>query len=147
MGMAWYRAIWGIELADAEKNAQEAVNIIHALKPEADILTVSYVEDTLGYILLQMGRPQDARKRLEIASRAKENPGATFRYALALHILGQESEAEQNLKKAIIDGGYWPSHELLLLRQHFNKSDGFMTTFANLIEKPQALTRPACWKN
>ena len=59
-GMSWYRAIWGLELADAE-DLQEAVNIIQALKPKPDVLTESYVVDTLAYILLQMDRPQDAR--------------------------------------------------------------------------------------
>ena len=67
-GMAWYTAIWGLDLADAEKSAQEAVNIIHALKPEPDLLTVSYVEDALAYILLQMGRTQDARKSVPFLS-------------------------------------------------------------------------------
>src|SRR5262249_41680735 len=49
-GLAWYRAIWGLELAEAEKNAEEATKIIQALKakqPALDVLTESHVADTL----------------------------------------------------------------------------------------------------
>ena len=143
-GKAWYRAIWGLELADAEMSAQEAANIMESLEPKPDFLTKSYVVDTLAYVLLQMDRIQDARRWLEIAREARENPGATFRYALVLHILGDESEAERNLKIAVRDRYYWPSHELLLLRRHFNDWDSFIRTFAQLSERPQALIRPAC---
>jgi hypothetical protein len=143
-GMAWTRAQWGLELADAEKNAREAETIMRSLNRKLDVLTVSYVADTLGYILLQMDRAQEARKWLETASQAKANPGAMFRYALALHIMGDESEAEQSLKTAM-GRGYWPSSELLLLNRYFSGSGSFVTTFAKLTEKRQTQTGPVCW--
>ncbi len=145
-GISWYRAIWGLELAAAEKTALEAKEIVQGLDPKPDILTESYVMDTLAYILLQMDRPQEARKWSEIANRAKENPGATFRHALVLHILGDVSEAEQNLNLAI-RRGYWPSSELLLLRRHFSGSNAFVKTLENLSERRNIVPGPVCWPN
>jgi hypothetical protein len=134
------------KVAKAKETSEEARDIVQALNPKPDLLTESYVMDTLAYILLQMDRPEEARKWSEIANRARENPGATFRHALVLHILGDVSEAEQNLNLAI-RRGYWPSSELLLLRRYFSGSDAFVTTLENLSERRKIVPGPVCWLN
>jgi uncharacterized protein YjbI with pentapeptide repeats len=142
-GKAWTRAIYGIDLEEAAEDAQRALTIVEALKSTPGGVSEkmqSYIADTRGYVLMQgrQSKTESALPLLKTAARGTENPGAVFRYALALHMLGDEDEAVENLTRSVDEMGYSPSHELLLLRRYF--SGRFMTTFAELTEKRRQTT-------
>jgi hypothetical protein len=132
-GIAWTNAIHGIDLDKAEaaaRLARESVPKLNAITPYDRKKEESYTADTLGYILMQNGHIEQALEPLKVAAAFEQNPGATFRYALALSTMGpaHEEEAVRNLKIAMARG-YSPSHELYLLRDYFRQPGAFKTAF------------------
>jgi hypothetical protein len=99
---------------------------------------VSHTADTLGYVLMQKGLIERALPFLEEAGKSRQNPGATFRYALALNKMvgANEKEPIGSLSSAM-NRNYSPSHELYLLRDFFSQPGKFMTAFAEHQPKPE----------
>jgi uncharacterized protein YjbI with pentapeptide repeats len=114
-GLAWYRAIHGLELAEAEKDVSRALQEDHPGR--SDFL------DTKAYILMQKGDFQEAKRLLALALalldrptpspaelRAKD-PAHLYKYALALEHLGESTEADMYYQVSV----YRPTHEMLLV--------------------------------
>ncbi|MGY3532251.1 pentapeptide repeat-containing protein [Bradyrhizobium sp. USDA 4452] len=121
-GIAWTYAIYGLDLDRAEAASRQSREGIAKLKGLSDFHTQklqSYTEDTLGYILLQKGKIDESVALLQDAARFGQNPGAMFRYALALSKSGRNEEARKLLNTATAN--YAPSHELYLLRNTFSR--------------------------
>jgi tetratricopeptide (TPR) repeat protein len=157
-GKAWALATHGIELADAERLSQEALMIVRGLTGKSDELSAVVREeandmDTLAYIQMQAGKMSDALENMKAAVQKPKEYGVTpqneaiFRYALAQFAAGQTDEAIRNLKQALGDLKYVPSHEMYLLRQHIKGE--FLTNLETLVSKnlpisaPPAVTCPA----
>jgi hypothetical protein len=137
-GIAWTYATYGLDLDKAEAASRKARDGIANLKGMSDSHTQkmeSYTADTLGYILLQKGQIEEALALLRDAAGYDKNPGATFRYALALNKKGDEEEAVKKLNSAM-DNHYSPSHELYLLRDSF--SGRLETALEEQLPKPEA---------
>jgi uncharacterized protein YjbI with pentapeptide repeats len=142
-GKAWTLAIHGISLDEAEKAARTALEVIRNVEniPIADKRRkVSYIRDTLAYILMQERQPEEARD-LKKGDENVQDPGGMFRYALALHMIGDEDQAAEILNRSMGIRGYLPSHELFLLNEYFSGSGPFMETFARLTEKAPQTSR------
>jgi hypothetical protein len=121
-GIAWTYATYGLDLDKAEAASRLSRDGVAKLKGLSDFHTQklqSYTADTLGYILLQKGQIEEAVGLLKDAAGFGQNPGAMFRYALALSKYGREEEALNSLNSAFA-AGYSPSHELYLLRDNFS---------------------------
>jgi WD40 repeat protein len=134
-GKAWTLAIHGIDLVGAERVARDALKSINDAQVSAQekIKPLSYVADTLGYVLLQKNRVKEAR---EVRRQADEvqDPGGLFRYALTLYMLGKEKDAVDMLKRSEQVKRYYPSHELYLLFDYFKDSGGrFMRIFWDIV--------------
>jgi hypothetical protein len=133
---AWTLAIYGV-VADgiAEKSVVEAIALLPGVDkvektvplPGSGSTDVStYFNDTLAYILLQKPAEDATQKRKNLeraealwADSIKDAEGdVQFRYAIALHALGRDNEANRYLDKAVIDEFYEPSHELYLLKDY-----------------------------
>ncbi|MBR0908315.1 pentapeptide repeat-containing protein [Bradyrhizobium japonicum] len=127
---AWTLAIYGL-IGDGEAEAAATA----ALDYYARVKDVPYLKrrgagtaDTLAYILMQKPAKDDAEEKsnftraIELLKPAAEMLGESeviFRYAVALHVLGQDEEAMVQLQKALPEKEYEPTHELLLLNKHF----------------------------
>src|SRR5262249_11265736 len=118
---AWALATYGIELADAERLSREALMIVRGLAGKPDELSAIVREeandmDTLAYIQMQAGKMSDALENVKAAVQKPKEYGVTpqndaiFRYALAQFAAGQRDEAIRNLKQAVDDLKYVPSH-------------------------------------
>ena len=109
---AWFRAVCGVELDKAEADARRAL----ALKSGERKM------DTLGYILLQLGKYNEAelllRQSLQIRERSEADPYriglAHYHLALAMDRMGNYSEAQSHFDQAKIKK-YVPSHECVLI--------------------------------
>ena len=112
-GRAWFRAICGVELDKAEADGRTSV----ALHPDSERRM-----DTLGYILLQLGKYDEAefllRRSLEIRERLEPDPIriglAHYHLALVLDRTGKYSEAQKHFDQAKAFE-YVPSHECVLV--------------------------------
>jgi Pentapeptide repeats (9 copies) len=84
-GKAWTLAIHGIDLEEAERVARGALKTINSarLSNEDKTRPLSYVSDTLAYILLQKHRAEEARE-VKNEGHDVQDPGGIFRHALAL---------------------------------------------------------------
>jgi tetratricopeptide (TPR) repeat protein len=156
-GKAWALATYGIDLADAEKLSQEALVIVRGSAGKPDELSAVVREeandmDTLAYIQMQAGKMSDALENMKAAVQKAQEYGVTpndviFRYALALFVAGQRDEAIRNLKQALDDMNYVPSHEMHLLKQYIKGE--FLANLETLVSKnlpklaPPAATCPA----
>ncbi|MGY3695094.1 uncharacterized protein YjbI with pentapeptide repeats [Bradyrhizobium sp. USDA 3240] len=127
-GIAWTYAIHGLDLDAAEAASRLSRDSIAKLTGLSNFHThkiQSYTADTLGYILLQKGQVEEAVRLLEDAAGFEQNPGAVFRYGLALSRYGRDDEA-LNILNSPAAASYSPSHELYLLRDTFS---GALQTF------------------
>jgi len=156
-GKAWALATYGIDLADAERLSQEALTIVRGLAAKPDELSAVVREeandvDTLAYIQMQAGKMSDALENVKAAVQKTQEYGVTsndviFRYALAQFAVGQRDEAIRNLKQALDDMNYVPSHEMHLLKQYIKGE--FLANLETLVSKnlpklaPPAATCPA----
>jgi uncharacterized protein YjbI with pentapeptide repeats len=115
--LAWYRAIHGLELAEAEEEVSRA---LQGNPNESAFL------DTKAYILMQKGDFQEAKRLLALALglldrptpsstelRAKR-PEGLYRYALTLEYLGETAEAN-TYYQVVSSVRYDPTHEMLLV--------------------------------
>jgi len=130
---AWTLATYGV-VSDgiAESAARDALKLIGSSKQtNAKIMEANY-QDTLAYILMQ-GPESDSEKQtktLEEAVSLLVTPAkllgedALFRYAVALHASKKDADAEGNLRKALLDEQYDPSHELYLLNRYITAGNG-----------------------
>jgi len=155
-GKAWYLAIYGVNLPDAELVARESLKIVVPGTPQSrletpdvkiDLDEASY-KDTLAYILMQAGKMSDALDTLKIVVTKTPNPlnEWIFRYAVALFAQGQQDEAIKNLTLAMDQKKYVPSHELFLLWPYI-KEDPFRTHLEALMKKAlpaPSSTLPGC---
>jgi hypothetical protein len=149
-GKAWNLATYGVDLDDAENASTEAVGIISSLVKKSGSDTsaampavqANYI-DTLAYILFQAGKKSDALEKWQaVVTKTQDPPGEwIFRYAVALFDQGQNDEAIKNLKLAMDEKKYYPSHELLLLWPQINK-EPFRSTIEQLIKKGQPPANP-----
>lgn len=143
--LGWTCATYGMDICstygidrkalDAAKEAYERAKELK-IEPYVKGRLVSYAADTLGYLLMQKGQIEEALPLLEQAGKSMQNPGATFRYALALNKNGNEERAIESLSSAI-KRGYLPTHELYLLRKLFSQSGNFNTAFASHQPEPE----------
>ena len=127
-GIAWTYAIYGIDLDKAQHyadQAHEAIGKVNLPNEEREKRR-SFIADTLGYILMQKDQPAEALPLLKAAAKSRQNLGAMFRYAIALHASGDEDEAVKKLRMAA-GRGYVPSHELFLLANYFTSAGSFVT--------------------
>src|SRR5262249_23142741 len=143
-GKAWALATYGIDLADAEKLSQEAVTIVRRLAemPDASGSVVREEAnslDTLAYIQMQRGKMSEALENLKAALQKVQGHEATFRnaiifrYAVAQFAEGQTDEAIRNLRLAVDNEKYVPSHEMYLLKQYMTGE--FLTVLETLLSK------------
>jgi WD40 repeat protein/uncharacterized protein YjbI with pentapeptide repeats len=130
-GMAWTLAIHGVDLEEAERISRDALKAINSarLSNQDKTKSLSYVSDTLAYILLQKHQAEEAREVKDEAHGA-EDPGGIFRYAFALYISGNGQRAYDLLSGSDQVKSYSPSHELYLLHDYlFGHGNGFMKMF------------------
>jgi uncharacterized protein YjbI with pentapeptide repeats len=110
--MAWELAILGTDLPAAEGFARQALDI---LPPSDEFGDVRYnFGDTLGYILLQEGKPFEAADVLA----KNPNGDGMFKFAVALNALGRTEDSDRYLTLAIEEKHFMPSHEMYLLRRY-----------------------------
>jgi len=110
---AWFRATCGVELDKAEADARRSL----ALDPASERRM-----DTLGYILLQRGKYDEAEPlllhSLQIRQGSEADPLriglAHYHLALALDRLGNYAEAQSHFDQAKTKQ-YIPSHECVLI--------------------------------
>ncbi len=81
----------------ALSTAQEA----HRLAPN-----ISTIDDTLGWILLRQGKPEEGLKLLEQATSEPKlaTPGMKYRLAVAFNMLGRDREARAAVEEALSSG-------------------------------------------
>jgi hypothetical protein len=144
---AWMLAIYGVVDGDAESTARQALQLIKELEErktesqqknnerQGDNKSPEYnteksgFGDTLAYILMQ--KPEndpanptknkdEALALLAYAASARGQGEVLFRYAVALHASNRDAEARENLRRAVLDQQYDPSHELYLLNRYFS---------------------------
>jgi hypothetical protein len=133
-GKAWSLAIHGIDLEEAERVSRQALKTIHSLRlaNEHRAKPLSYISDTLAYILLQKHRAEEAREVKE-ESLGVQDPGGVFRNALALYMFGNEKGASDMLRGSEHVKSYSPSHELYLLYNYLvGSGSGFMEMFGEV---------------
>jgi len=133
-GKAWTLAIHGIDLEEAERVSRGALKTINSsgLSNEDKAKPLSYILDTLAYILLQKHRAEEACEAKK-EDHGVQDPGGIFRHALALYMLGNEKEASDMLKGSEQVKRYSPSHELYLLYDYLvGSGSGFMEIFGDV---------------
>jgi WD40 repeat protein len=133
-GKAWTLAIHGIDLEEAERVSRGMLKTlkISRLSNEDKAKPLSYISDTLAYILLQKRRAEEARE-VKKEDYGVQDPGGIFRHALALYTLGNEKEASDILKGSEQVKSYSPSHELYLLYNYLvGSGSGFMEIFGDV---------------
>jgi predicted Zn-dependent protease len=65
------------------------------------------VQDTLGFVLLKNGKPEEALKALEQAEAAlPNNPAVQYHLALAHKMLNQTAAASEHVQKALSFGDF-----------------------------------------
>ena len=112
---AWMVATSDADLAEGQKRAEEAIKILTGSDVKDDYKLAS-VRDTLGYILLQMGKAQPAKTEFEQSLALDKTSRETkFRLAVTLYVLPEKDKAFELLRESIADG-YQPTHELYLLK-------------------------------
>lgn len=164
--MAWTLSRWGIDgdrlketpvtcdtKADAKDPldaASEAICIIEDLKRNASKgkerdgydFILSNFHDTQAYILMQMGRMEEAKALYENdIGRTEADAGSLFRYAITLFSVGTEAEATKRFEEAIKAKNYVPSDELLNLRKRIPEHVKEMAYDA--IDKAYPVPQPA----
>jgi uncharacterized protein YjbI with pentapeptide repeats len=119
-GIAWTKATFGINLDEAEKNAQAAVAIAENLQKQSELANY---RDTFAYILLQKKDSNRAESLLRAAVTTNPEKDIMFRYAVALNAVASKTggadkakEALAKLAESVGKRGYSPSHELYLLK-------------------------------
>ena len=111
--VAWYRAIHGLELVEAEEEVSRALQLDEN----------SMYLDTKAYILMQKGDFQGAKRLLALARDLLDRPALSpdelwgkpavlYKYALALDYLGETMEADRYYQ---VSSSYRPTHEMLLV--------------------------------
>jgi WD40 repeat protein/uncharacterized protein YjbI with pentapeptide repeats len=133
-GKAWTLAIHGIDLEEAERVSRGALKTLKSsrLSNEDKAKPLSYISDTLAYILLQKHRTEEARE-VKKEDYGVQDPGGIFRHALALYMLGNEKEASDMLNGSEQVKSYSPSHELYLLYNYLvGSGSGFMEIFGDV---------------
>ena len=133
-GKAWALAIHGIDLEEAERVSRGALKTISSsgLSTEDKAKPLSYISDTLAYILLQKRRAEEARE-VKKEDYGVQDPGGIFRHALALYMSGNEKEASDMLRRLEQVKSYSPSHELYLLYSYLMGSGrAFMKMFGDV---------------
>jgi hypothetical protein len=143
--LAWTYAIYGTDLEIAKGHSEEALNEIKAIKGKSETWIANSsanFADTLAYIMLQQGRPEEAEKLLKPGIEISQDGESMFRYAVALHALASEKEgqdkeqleqkAQAYLVNSLKDRNYVPSHELYLLRRYI--TDRFRDKMAALLK-------------
>ena len=131
---AWTLAINGVKLSkeqkqsnmgnkcdpEAPQTAQDSAEIGLCLVKNLDKNRFGTVqmefEDTLGYILLQLGNVDDALKHLKEAAKLR-NPDVLFRLAVAENASGNLDDALKDMQTSI-GKGYVPTHERFLLAKY-----------------------------
>ncbi|RXT45672.1 pentapeptide repeat-containing protein [Bradyrhizobium betae] len=146
---AWTLATYG-QIADgqAEAAALAAMNYYEETKDRAGLArSAAGTADTLAYILMQKPAKDDEEEKgnftkaaalLERALATLDDAELNFRYAVALHVLGQDERAKEQLRMAIPEKLYEPTHELLLLHKHF--TGPFKVEVMNLTGKTDRTT-------
>jgi WD40 repeat protein/uncharacterized protein YjbI with pentapeptide repeats len=138
-GKAWTLAIHGIDLVEAERIARDALEIANnsELSNEEKVKPLSFVSDTLAYILIQTHRPEEALA-LKKEDYGMQDPGGIFRHALVFHMLGDEKEALDMLKGSKLAKTYSPSHEMFLLYNYLVGSGRkFMDIFRDVAKQQE----------
>ena len=133
-GKAWTLAIHGVDLEKAERVCRGALKTINSslLSKEDKVKPLSYLSDTLAYILLQKHRAEEARD-VKKEDYGVQDAGGIFRHALALYMSGNEKEASDMLKGSEQVKSYSPSHELYLLYDYLvGSGSGFMKIFGDV---------------
>ncbi|UPT88417.1 hypothetical protein HAP41_0000004590 [Bradyrhizobium barranii subsp. apii] len=115
---AWYLAIFGLQLDQAESAARDALKIMTTVAKGSS--QEAEVRDTLGYILLQKADKAGALEQLKIAVDLDRSPEYLFRYAVAQFASGQEADGISQLQKAMTGTDFVPNHELARLRNHIS---------------------------
>jgi len=113
--LAWWLAICGAQLDGAEVAARDAVRITAGTSDSQD---EAYHKDTLAYILMQRRNISEASALMAdvIAALGQEGPSEVYlRYAWVLNQMGSTEQADVMLRRAVVDGNYVPTHELVLL--------------------------------
>jgi uncharacterized protein YjbI with pentapeptide repeats len=116
--LAWYRAIHGLELAEAELDVSRALQGLQRDRPDYRTAFL----DTKAYILMQKGDFQEAKRllawALELdrptrspAELKNKEPAILYKYVLALEYLGESTEADMYDRVSL----YFPTHEMLLV--------------------------------
>lgn len=101
---AFYLAEHNEQLPQALKEARKATSLVD--KP--------FTQDTLGYVLYQMGRYSDAEPYFKKAFDAHfRDPEFLFHYGMNEWKMGQREMAQDHLKKAILSGKLLPSEQSL----------------------------------
>jgi tetratricopeptide (TPR) repeat protein len=138
---AWHLAEYGIDLDKAESASRESLQIIAHSSQQDHTLSDADFKDTLAYILMQIGKIDDAlgiwAAVLGNARTAVAEKEWIFRYAVALSARGRTDEAIKALITAIDEKKYYPSHELYLLRPYIN-APPFATRLDELMKKNQS---------
>ncbi|GAC1347278.1 MAG: hypothetical protein NVSMB18_31810 [Acetobacteraceae bacterium] len=116
--LAWLLATYGANLEQAERSARDALSFGEAIEnsqhPDKRQALLAGMRDTLGYILLQLNKIEEAKQLLTEAAKATPAAEVTFRNAVALHAAGDDTLAVSELERALKE--YLPSHELRNLR-------------------------------
>jgi hypothetical protein len=123
--MAWRHAILGTDLPAAEDLARQALDILPPHDKFGDARDT--LSDTLGYILLQEGKPSEAADVLA----KNQNGDGMFKFAVALNALGRTEDSVRYLTLAIDKKKFMPSHEMYLLRGYID--GGFRERLQTLI--------------
>ncbi|MET4723871.1 tetratricopeptide (TPR) repeat protein [Bradyrhizobium japonicum] len=159
---AWTLATYGlIGDGEAEAAATAAMDYYARARDEPFLkIRGASTADTLAYILMQKPAKDDAEEKsnftralalLKSAAETLDDAEVIFRYAVALHVLGQDEEAIAQLQKALPEKEYEPTHELLLLNKHFtgtfkkevvNSTATINRTTAGLVTRCATLNSP-----
>ncbi|MET4212035.1 pentapeptide repeat-containing protein [Bradyrhizobium sp. LA2.1] len=159
---AWILATYGL-IGDGEAEAAATAAMDHYARAKDEPYLKrrgAGTADTLAYILMQKPAKDDAEEKsnftravalLKSAAETLDESEVIFRYAVALHVLGQDEEAMVQLQKALPEKEYQPTHELLLLNKHFtgafkkevmNSTATINRTTAGLAERCATLNSP-----
>src|SRR5262249_13786223 len=133
---------YGVRLGDAEIASREAIAILaseNIVSARENSERLGNYQDTLAYILMQTGRISDALMMFSEAVQNNRSNSITFRYAIAEFAQGQKTQALKDLKEAMQDKNYLPSHELHLLWEHINK-EGIRDEIESLLNRTQQMS-------
>lgn len=94
--------------------ANGAVCIARALK--LGDRSIGNFLDTQGYVLLQLEQPEAALHALQLSFDKTGARDTQFRLGVAQFAMGRESDGLENVKSAMVEGHYQPTHELQRLK-------------------------------